>query len=121
MTWPLTNDAASEARNTQAPTSSSGAPQRPAGVRRSSHSLNAGSDDSASLSGVRMYPGPIALQLSPCRAQSVAMPLVRFTTAPLVAVYGAIVALASTALTEDTLTILPRPRGIMWRAHACVT
>src|SRR6059058_585652 len=113
MIWPLTNDAASEARNTHAPTSSSGDPQRPAGVRRSSHALNSGSDDSASLSGVRMYPGPIALQLSPCRAQSVAMPLVRLATAPLVAVYGAIVARASRALTEAMLTILPRPRGIM--------
>src|SRR3954451_18830648 len=97
---PLTKDAASDARNTQAPTSSSGAPQRPAGVRRSSHSLKAGSDHSASLSGVRMYPGAIALQLSPCLAQSTAMPLVRFATAPFVAVYGAIDVRASAAFTD---------------------
>ena len=33
ITWPFTNDDASDARNTAAPTSSDGSPQRPAGVR----------------------------------------------------------------------------------------
>ena len=49
------------------------------------------------------------------------MPFVRFATAPLLAVYGAIVVRASAALTEAMLMIHPRPRGIIRRAHAWAT
>ena len=82
----VTKLAASEARKMQAPCNSSTLPQRPAGVRFSSQALNAGSATSAAFRGVSKYPGAMALHWSPCFAQSVAMPLVRFPTAPFVAV-----------------------------------
>ena len=50
--WPFTKLDASADKNTHAPTNSSTSPQRPAGVRFSSHAENSGSATRAALSGV---------------------------------------------------------------------
>ena len=64
-------------------------PHLPAGVRFSNQAEKSGSATSAAFSGVLKYPGAIALTCRPFGAQSVAIPFVKFATAPFVAVYGA--------------------------------
>ena len=51
-TWPVTYDAAGEARNTAAPPSSSGSARRLIGVRSSTHFVNAASASNALLNSV---------------------------------------------------------------------
>ena len=53
-TWPLTKSDARDARNTAAPTRSSGRPHRPAGVRPRIHASNSGSSASGRVISVRI-------------------------------------------------------------------
>src|SRR5688500_10924971 len=87
-TWPVTNDAASEARYTAAPTSSSTRPKRFIGVRASS-SWPRGVSRSAVFRFVRNTPGAIEFTVTLCGAHSTASARVRPATADLLATYAA--------------------------------
>src|SRR5882724_325423 len=88
-TCPVTKLAASEARNTHAPVSSSTLPNRCIGVRRRSSCARGVPFSNAEFSSVRNTPGAIALTQTPYRAHSIAKDLVKETTAALLAEYAA--------------------------------
>src|SRR6185369_6684595 len=89
-TCPVTKLAASDAKNTAAPTNSSTSPKRPMGVR-ARNSLERGEPPVTSerLSSVINTPGAIAFTHTPCFAHSIAKDLVKEATAALLAEYAA--------------------------------
>src|SRR6266851_2569755 len=83
--WPVTKLAASEARNTAAPTNSSSLPKRFIGVRKRYSLPRSVPSRSAELRSVRNTPGAIALTQTPWLAHSIASDLVKDATAALLA------------------------------------
>ena len=81
----MTKRAASLARNRTGPATSSGVPQRFSGVRVRIGSLRAGSFCSASVSGVAIQPGAIALTRMPSAAYAIASDFVSCAMPPLLA------------------------------------
>ena len=63
-------------KKTTGPLKSAGTPQRPAGIRARICSLRTGSSRSAAVLSVAMYPGAIALTLTPLPAHSFASAIV---------------------------------------------
>src|SRR5215217_4609889 len=84
-TWPVTKLAASDARNTAAPASSSTSPNRFMGVRRRNSRPRSVPSSRAVFKGVRKTPGAIAFTHTPWGAHSIARDLVREATAALLA------------------------------------
>ena len=103
----MTKLAASEARNTAAPASSSTLPKRPIGVRVSSSRPRIVPSSNPSLSGVRNTPGAIALTTTPERAHSIASDLVNEATAALLAEYAATSINATNEVNDATLMMRP--------------
>src|SRR5882757_6069190 len=84
-TCPVTKLAASDARNTAAPTSSSTCPKRRIGVRVRNSLPREFPSSNAVFSSVRNTPGAIALTHTPWGAHSTASDFVRAATAALLA------------------------------------
>src|SRR6266850_6802692 len=74
-------DAASEARKTAAPTSSSGRPKRPSGMRRASSAMH-GSAKNGALLSVWKNPGAIALAVMPVPPSSTARARISASSPP---------------------------------------
>ena len=81
----MTNEAASEQKNSAGPTRSSVSPTRPSGMRLTIAALKAGSSSSIATWGVSTNVGAMALTVIPCFAHSVAHWRVRELMAPLAA------------------------------------
>ena len=82
---PVTKRAASEARKTAAPASSSTLPKRPMGVRARNSFPRSELSSRFMLSSVRKTPGAMALTQTPCLAHSMASDCVSERTADLLA------------------------------------
>src|ERR1700721_3234 len=89
MISPVVYDAASEARYTAAPTSSSVFPKRPIGERILNSRPRSVLSSSFAFKSVRKTPGAMALTSTPWRDHSTASDLVSAPTAALLTLYGA--------------------------------
>ena len=105
--WPVTKLAASDARNTAAPASSSTRPNRPIGVRISSSWPRGVVSSSFWFSAVRNTPGAIALTITPWRDHSTASDLVSDATADLLAEYAATSIMLTNEVSDAMLMMRP--------------
>src|SRR5215510_1196693 len=108
---PVTNDAASDARNTTTPASSCGSPQRPIGICATNSLYFTGSSSSVRLSSVPNGPGQIAFTVTPVPAHSSASTFVRLTTPAFDDAYGVRPGIATKLRIDPMLITRPHPRA----------
>src|SRR5512143_172474 len=110
-----------EARKITVPSSSSGCPQRPIGVRSLMNRNRSGSCRSVATRGVSKYVGPMAFTWTLCGAHSMAITFVIWLIPPLLQAYANWLFIPTAPKIEETLMTLPRFCRIMCGATACAT
>src|SRR5512143_2102611 len=110
-----------EARKIAVPSSSSGCPQRPIGVRSLMNRNRSGSCRSVATRGVSKYVGPMAFTWTLCGAHSMAITFVIWLIPPLLQAYASWLFIPTAPKIEETLMTFPRFSRIMCGATAWAT